>query len=172
MIAEQCQGAQQNLAELCRSVVPCKAWLNVQKCRQSWQDHHQSWLGMSKTASRRNNTLMERQWRQPVACSHNSTARSICAALDDDSLWCQYAYLQSSIIGDARLRSITDRYFTGARCRKFWTSQNFRTATAAIGAQWRLVAFTHGCVCALWCSTAFIHGFWTTAECRQKNANV
>ena len=63
---------------------------------------------------------------------------------------------------------MTDRYFTGARRRKFWTFQNFRTATAATGAQWRSAAFTHGCVCALWRSTAFIHGFWTAAERRQK----
>ena len=52
--------------------------------------------------------------------------------------------------------------------RKFWTFQNFRTATAAIGTQWGSAAFTHGCVCALWQSTAFIHGFWTAAERRQK----
>ena len=63
---------------------------------------------------------------------------------------------------------MTDRYFTGARRRKFWTFQNFRTATATNGAQWRSAAFTHGCVCVLWRSTAFIHGFWTAAERRQK----
>ena len=111
---------------------------------------------------------MERPRRQPVAFSRNSTAGPICAALDGDSRRCQYAYLQSSTIDDARLHSMTDRYFTGARRRKFWTFQNFRTATDAIGAQWRLVAFAHGCVCALWRSTAFIHGFGTAAERRQK----
>ena len=121
-----------------------------------------------KTASRRSNTVMERQWRLPVAYSCNSTTRSICTALDGDSRRCQYAYLQSSTIDDARPRSMTDGFFTGARRRKFWTFQNFRTATAAIGAHWRSVAFTHGCVCALWRSTAFIHGFWTAAERRQK----
>ena len=130
--------------------------------------HDQSWLGISKTAWRRSTTVVERRWRQPVACSRNSTARPICAALDGDSRRCQYAYLQLSTIDDARPRSMTDRYFTGARRRKFWTFQNFRTATAAIGAQWRSAAFTHGCVCALWRSTAFIHGFWTAAERRQK----
>ena len=39
--------------------VPREAWLNVQKRRQSWLDRHQSWLGISKTASRRSNTVME-----------------------------------------------------------------------------------------------------------------
>ena len=107
---------------------------------------------------------MERKWRQPVACSRNSTARPIYTALDGDSRRCQYAYLQLSTIGDARQRSMTDRYFTGARGRKFLTFQNFRTATATNGTQWHSAAFTHGCVCALWRSTAFIHGFWTAAE--------
>ena len=133
MNAKQRQGAQQNVAELCRSVVspPC-TWLNVQKRRQSWLHRHQSWLGISKTAWRRSTTVVERRWRQPVACSRNSTARPICAALDGDSRRCQYAYLQLSTIDDARPRSMTDRYFTGARRRKFWTFQNFRTATAAL----------------------------------------
>ena len=148
--------------------VPREAWLNVQKRRQSWLDRHQSWLGISKTASRRSNTVMERQWRQPVACSRNSTTRPVCAALDGDSRRCRYAYLQSSTIDGARWHSMTDRYFTGAWRRKFWTFQNFRTATVGIGAQWRSAAFTHGCVCALWRSTASIHGFWTAAERRQK----
>ena len=111
---------------------------------------------------------MERQWRQPVVCSRSSTVRSIGAALDGASRWCQYAYLQLNATDDVRPRSMTDRYFTGARRRKFWTFQNFRTTTAAIGAQWRLATFTHGRVCALWRSTAFIHGFWTAAERRQK----
>ena len=111
---------------------------------------------------------MERQWRQPVACSRNSTARPVCAALDGDSRRCQYAYLQSSTIDGARWHSMTDRYFTGAWRRKFWTFQNFRTATVGIGAQWRSAAFTHGCVCALWRSTASIHVFLTAAERRQK----
>ena len=111
---------------------------------------------------------MERQWRQPVACSRNSTARSICAALDGDSRRCQYTYLQLRTIDDAWLRSMTDRYLTGARRRKFWTFQNFRMATAAIGTQWHLVAFAHGCVCALWRSTAFINCLRTADERRQK----
>ena len=111
---------------------------------------------------------MKRQWRQPDACSRNSTVRPICAAFAGDSRRCQYAYIQLSTIDDARPRFTTDRNFTGARRRKFWTFQNFRTATAAIGAQCRSAAFTHGCVSALWRSTAFIHGFWTAAERRQK----
>ena len=94
--------------------------------------------------------------------------RSIGAALDGASRRCQYAYLQLNTTDDARPRSMTDRYFTGARRRKFWTFQNFRTTTAVIGAQWRSAAFTHGGFCALWRSTAFIHGFWTAAERRQK----
>ena len=98
----------------------------------------------------------------------NRQSMAICAALDGDSRWCQYTYLQFSTIDDTRPGSMTDRYFTGARRRKFWTFQNFRAATATIGAQWRSAAFTHSCVCALWCSTAFIHGFWTVAERRQK----
>ena len=106
--------------------------------------------------------------RKPVACSRNSTARLICAALDGASRRCQYAHLRLSTIDDAQPRSMTDRYFTGARRRKFWTFQNFRAATASIGAQWRLVAFTHGCVFALLHSTAFIYGFGTAAERRQK----
>ena len=148
--------------------IPREAWLNVQKRRQSWLDRHQSWLGISKTASRRSNTVMERQWRQPVVCSRSSTVRSIGAALDGALRWCQYAYLQLNATDDVRPRSMADRYFTGARRRKFWTFQNFCTTTAPIGAQWRSAAFTHGRVCALWCSTAFIHGFWTAAERRQK----
>ena len=107
---------------------------------------------------------MERQWRQPVGCSRSSTVRSIGAALDGASRRYQHTYLQSNTTDDARPRSMTDKYFAGARRRKFWTFQNFRTATADIGAQWRLAAFTHGCVCALWRSTAFIDGFGTAAE--------
>ena len=68
---------------------------------------------------------MERQWRQPVACSRNATARPICAALGGDSRRCQYAYLQSSTIDDARPHSMTDIYFTGARRRKF---EHFKTS--------------------------------------------
>ena len=164
--ANECNRTSQSCAEAWW--VPREAWLNVQKRRQSWLDRHQSWLGISKTASRRSNTVMERQWRQPVACSRNSTTRPVCAALDGDSRRCQYAYLQSSTIDGARWHSMTDRYFTGAWRQKFWTFQNFRTATVGIGAQWRSAAFTHGCVCALWRSTASIHGFWTAAERRQK----
>ena len=63
---------------------------------------------------------------------------------------------------------MTNKYFTGARRRKFWTFQNFRTATVDIGAQWRLASFAHGCVCALWRSSVFIHGFGTAAERREK----
>ena len=147
---------------------PVRRDWTMQKRRQSWLDRHQSWLRISKNVWRRSTTVVERRWRQPVAYSRNSTASPICAALDGDSRRCQYAYLQLSTIDDTRPRSMTDRYFSGARRRKFWTFQNFCTATAAIGAQWRSAAFTRGCVCALWRPTAFIHGFWTAPEHRQK----
>ena len=114
----------------------------MQKRIQSWLDHHQSWLGIAKNTLRRNNIVMERQWRWPVAYSRNSTFRPICAELDGDSGRCQYAYLQLNTIDDAQSRSMTDRYFTGARQRKFWIFQNFCTATTATGAQWRSAAFT------------------------------
>ena len=68
MIAEQRQWAQQNVAELCRSVMS-PPW-GVTECAEAQTivaRLHQSRLRISKTASRRSTTVVERRWRQPVA---------------------------------------------------------------------------------------------------------
>ena len=111
--------------------VPRDAWLNIQKRRQSWLDRHQSWLRMSNTARRRSTTVVERRWRQSVACSRNSTASPIRAALVGDWRRCQYVYLQLSTIDDARPRSMTAKYFTCAPRR------TAPPLLAPSGARWR-----------------------------------
>ena len=66
--------------------------------------------------------------------------------------------LQLSTTDDARTRFYDGQIFHRRSTAKVLNIQNFRTTTARY---WRPVAlaFTHGCVCALWRSTAFIYGF-------------
>ena len=159
------QGVQQSIAEICRSIMS-PPWGVTERAEAQTIVARPSPVATwnFKTASRRRN--MERQWRQPVACSRNSTARPICSALDGDSQRCQYAYLQSSTIGDALWSSMA--IFHWHSMAEVLTISKLPYSHRCYWRRWRLLAITHGCVCALWHSTAFIHGFGTASECRQK----
>ena len=128
------------ITELCRSVVnPCEEWLNMQKHRKSWLDRHQSRLRIQKHIQRHSNTMMQRQWMQPVlpAVTIQPPGQFVlCSMPMHDARHLMMVPICSPTIDDAQLWSTTD--IPPLSTWKFLTFQNFHMATSTIGAKRRL----------------------------------